>query len=65
MTLIDVLPKNIIKAEDTAKFEMLARKIGDIYTGVLKRQGYTPAAMEFFEEFRPFAGDPLVSHVLK
>jgi hypothetical protein len=64
-TLIDMLPINIIKAEDTMKFETLARKIGDIYTGVLKRQDYTPAAVEFFEEFRPLAGDPLVSHVLK
>ena len=59
------LPRDKMKAEDVIKFENLADRIGNIYDSCLKRQGYTPEATKFSEEFRPLAGDPLVAHVLK
>jgi hypothetical protein len=63
--LISELPRDKIKPTDIPKFEQFARRIGDIYSGCLKRQGYTPEAVAFFEELRPLGGDPLVNYILK
>ena len=59
------LPRDKMKADDTIKFESFADRVGNIYDGCLKRQGYTSEATKFFEEFLPLAGGPLVAHVLK
>jgi len=63
--LISELPRDKIKPDDIPKFEQFARRIGEIYSGCLKRQGYTPEAIAFFAELRPLAGDPLVTYVLR
>jgi hypothetical protein len=63
--LISELPRDKMKPDDIPKFEQLARRIGEIYSGCLKRQGYTPEVIAFFAEFRPLSGDPLVTYVLK
>ena len=65
--LISELPGDKMKPDDIPKFEQFARRVGEIYSGCLKRQGYTPEAIAFFEEVQPLAGDafgPLPTEVI-
>lgn len=46
------IPTNIVRPHDVQRFSVLADKIGSLYDGCLKKQGYTPDVITFLNRFR-------------
>jgi hypothetical protein len=46
------IPTDIVRPHDLQRFSVLADKIGSLYDGCLKKQGYTPDAITFLNRFR-------------
>jgi hypothetical protein len=62
--LNNIIPRNLIRAEDIRKFNVLANKIGELYTDCLNSGGYTPHAIDFLNKFRNLTGDRLLTEAL-
>jgi hypothetical protein len=59
------IPRELVAADDARKLEQFADLMGKIFDGCIHGGGYTTEANNFFDEYAPLAGDPLLKHVLK